>query len=69
MKATFSIDITPKQVIEKIMPNSEELSIPDGFVFTAAAIDLNTSYAATCSIVTFKPDTTSHIIYHNIFPM
>lgn len=69
VKATFSINITPKHITDKISPDFKELDIPDGFVYTAGAIDLNTSYAATCSIVTFKPDTTSHVIYHHIFPM
>jgi hypothetical protein len=69
VKATFSINITPKHITDKISPDFKELDIPDGFVYTVGAIDLNTSYAATCSIVTFKPDTTSHVIYHHIFPM
>lgn len=45
------------------------LEVPDGHLFVAASIDLNTSYAATAAMVAFKPDTTSQVIWHSTFDM
>lgn len=64
---SFSIDITPKTITSRI--NSfKQLEVPDGFMFVAAATDLNTSYAATTAVVAFKPDMTAVVVHHNILP-
>lgn len=68
VKNTYSIDISPNKVLTKIS-NHKECEIPDGHVFVAGAIDLNTSYAATAALVAFKPDTTSTVIWHETFPI
>ena len=58
VKHSYTIDITPSKVVEKISKD-KMLEVPDGHVFVAGAIDLNTSYAATAILMAFKPDTTS----------
>ena len=44
-------------------------TIPDGFVFTACATDINPAYALTTTIVAYKPDTTSAVVAHIIMPL
>lgn len=61
------LEITPKTVVSRINANVEENVVPDGFVYTCGAIDLNTSYAATLSIMSFKPDSTSVVLCHKIY--
>ena len=68
IKSTYSIDISPSKVLQKISDH-RECEVPDGHVFVAGAIDLNTSYAATATLVAFKPDTTAAVIWHQIFPI
>ena len=68
VKNTYSIDISPNKVLTKISDH-KECEIPDGYVFVAGAIDLNTSYAATAALVAFKPDTTAAVIWHETFPV
>lgn len=64
---SFSIDITPKTITSRIN-TFKQLEVPDGFMFVAAATDLNTSYAATTAVVAFKPDMTAVVVHHNILP-
>ena len=68
VKNTYSIDISPNKVLTKISEH-RECEVPDGYLFVAGAIDLNTSYAATAALVAFKPDTTSTVIWHETFPI
>ena len=68
VKHSYSIDISPSKVIQKIAAE-KMLESPDGYVFVAGAIDLNTSYAATALLMAFKPDTTSQVIWHDTFDM
>jgi len=68
LKTTFSIDITPNKILKNIS-DTKELEVPDGFVFTAGAIDINVSYAITATLVSFRPDTTSRVIWHKVFPV
>ena len=68
VKNTYSIDISPNKVLTKISEH-KECEVPDGYLFVSGAIDLNTSYAATASLIAFKPDTSSAVIWHEIFPM
>ena len=68
VKHSYSIDISPSKVVAKISKD-KLLEVPDGHVFVAGAIDLNTSYAATALLMAFKPDTTSQVIWHETFGM
>lgn len=68
VKNTYSIDISPNKVLTKISEH-RECEVPDGYLFVAGAIDLNTSYAATAALVAFKPDTTAAVIWHETFPV
>ena len=61
-----ALSIRPADIIKNILQQSSKLEVPDGYVFIAAATDLNISYAVTTSIVAFKPDMTSHVIWHDI---
>ena len=67
-KFRFAVDVTPKCVLQKIS-SVNSLEVPDGYIFVAGAIDLNTSYAATALLIAFKPDTTSHVLWHETFDM
>ena len=64
-RMSFSIDITPQKVLDKI-GTSQKLQVPDGFTFVAASSDLNLSYAITTTIVAFKRDMTATVIAHFI---
>lgn len=64
---SFQIDITPKVVASRA-GLKKRLEVPEGYVVVAAATDLNVSYAATTTITAFKPDMTSHVLYHEITP-
>lgn len=67
-KFRFAVDISPAKVLQKKC-RDKMLEVPDGYVFVAGAIDLNTSYAATAMLMAFKPDTTSHVLWHETFDM
>lgn len=44
-----------------------KLEVPDGFIFTACAIDINSSYGLSYTITAFKRDMTAAVLYHDIF--
>ena len=63
---TASLDITPKIVLSRIS-DTPPLTIPDGFIFCAAATDLNVgTCGAVTTITTYKADMTARMIYHHI---
>lgn len=64
-KTQFSLDISPKIVLEKV-GQTHQLVVPDGYIFTAAATDLNVSYALSTTIVAFKKDMSSIVLFHDI---
>ena len=64
-RQTVAIDLTPQKVVSK-MTDDDELTIPDGYTFVAGAIDINASYAMTCTLVAYKPDTSAHVIWHGL---
>lgn len=66
MKATYSIDITPNIVASRLN-DAVRLEVPDGYIYVAAAIDLNVSYAMSWAIVAFKRDMTAVVIEHDIW--
>lgn len=64
-KLHYSLDITPKVVLSKV-GKTHQLVVPDGYIFTAATTDLNVSYALSTTIVAFKKDMSSLVIFHDI---
>lgn len=64
---SFQIGITPRIVCLRAN-DMKKLEVPDGYVFIAAATDLNVSYAASTVITAFKPDMTSHVLWHDLTP-
>ena len=66
IKMSYALDIAPSQIVTKIGQH-KKLEVPDGFIFTACAIDINSSYGLTYSIVAFKRDLTAAVLYHGIF--
>lgn len=64
-RQTVAIDLTPQKVISKITTD-DELTVPDGYTFVSGAIDINASYAMTCTLVAYRPDTTAHVIWHGL---
>ena len=59
--------ITPRTVASRTNPVVVEGKVPDGFNFTAASIDINPSYAASVTAVSFKPDSTASVIFHKAY--
>ena len=64
-KTQFSLDITPRLVLERT-GETPQLVVPDGFIYVAAATDLNVSYALSTTIVAFKRDMSSIVLFHDI---
>ena len=64
---SFQIGVTPRLVCSRAN-GVKKLHVPDGYVFVAAATDLNVSYAATTTITAFKPDMTAHVLWHDFAP-
>lgn len=64
-KLSFALDISAKNVLQRIGQNPQ-LVVPEGYLFVAAATDLNVSYAMTTSIIAFKRDLTSVVLYHGV---
>lgn len=64
MKTTFSIDITPKDIIARV-GQSKHFEVPDGCQFVAASTDLNLSKYLTTTIVAFKRDMTAYVLHHD----
>ncbi|MCF0232215.1 MAG: hypothetical protein HUJ63_08120, partial [Enterococcus sp.] len=63
----YVVDINPRKVFKKINIAVNKKSVPDGFLTTYLTMDLNTSYGITYNIVSFRPDSTSVVIAHNIY--
>ena len=68
-RVSLSLNITPKHIFSNINANYPRCVVPDGFIFTCAAVDLNTSYGATCVVKCYKTDSTSAVLYHKVFKM
>ena len=63
------LDITPKKVVSKIDISKKRHTIPDGFTSTFMSIDLNTSFALTSVVCSFKQDGSCCVIKHKVFPI
>ena len=64
-KTQFNLEITPKLVLSKI-GEVHQLVVPDGYIFVTASTDLNVSYALSTTIVAFKRDMSSIVLWHDI---
>ena len=67
VKFEAAIQISPRDVVSKAS-DVERLAVPDGTAFVAASTDLNVSFAVTTTIVAFRKDMTSTVVYHEITP-
>lgn len=65
----LALNITPKDVVDKINNDVKSYCIPDGYLYTCATLDLNTSYAGTLTVTSFKPDSSCVVLGHKIFRM
>jgi len=62
-RISLALDLASSVVNSRQM-DVHELAVPDGYIFTAAATDLNTAYAASTAVVAFKPDMTAHVVHY-----
>lgn len=68
-RESVAIDVSAKEAMSKVWLNHYAREVPPGFVFVAAATDINPSYALTTAVVAFKTDLTAHVIEHVIQPI
>lgn len=65
-RVTVEVNITPKDIISKINTEYDNIQIPSGYIWSCLTVDLNTSYGATATIVAYKTDSTSVVLYHHV---
>ena len=65
-RAAYELRLSSTTVASKIN-HYRELEVPDGFIFTAGSIDINSSYAITALLMSFKRDLTSVVIWKQTF--
>ena len=68
-RVSLSLNITPRHILANINATYPRCVVPDGFIFTCAAVDLNTSYGAACIVKSWRTDSTSVVLYHKVFKM
>jgi hypothetical protein len=66
-RESFTLDITPSDVA-KVIGSFPRAAIPEGYRLTVAACDLNVSHAITLVTKSYKPDMSSVVIVHRVFP-
>lgn len=66
-RESFALDISPADVA-KVIGSYPRASVPDGYRLTVAALDLNVSHAVTLVAKSFRPDMSSVVIVHKVFP-
>lgn len=66
-RESFALDIAPSD-IAKVIGTFPRSTIPEGYRLTVAACDLNVSHAITLTVKSYKPDMSSVVIVHKIFP-
>lgn len=66
-RESFALDIAPNDVA-KVIGTFPRATVPDGYRLTVAACDLNVSHAVTLTVKSYKPDMTSIVIVHKVFP-
>ena len=68
-KERYAFEISAKLILSRARRGVQRGSVPDGFVFTAAATDINPSYALTTAIIAFDRDRTGLVVDHVITPI
>lgn len=68
-RSTSALDLPRGTVMARQFRGYGRGSLPPGFVFVAAATDINPSYALTTTIVAFKPDRTAFVSEWIITPI
>ena len=66
-RESFALDISPSDVA-KVIGSFPRASIPEGYRLTVAACDLNVSHAVTLAVKSYRPDMSSVVVCHKIFP-
>ena len=66
-RESFALDITPSDVA-KTIGSFPRATVPEGYRLTVAAADLNVSHALTLAVKSYRPDMSSVVIVHKIFP-
>nr|DAW56106.1 MAG TPA: Large Terminase [Caudoviricetes sp.] len=66
-RESFALDISPSDVA-KVIGSCPRATIPEGYRLTVAACDLNVSHAITLVTKSYKPDMSSVVIVHKVFP-
>lgn len=66
-RESFALDITPADVA-KVIGSYPRASVPEGYRLTVGAVDLNVSHALTLVVKSYKPDMSSVVIVHKVFP-
>ena len=66
-RESFALDISPSDVA-KVIGSFPRATIPEGYRLTVGAVDLNVSHAITLVTKSYKPDMSSVVVVHKIFP-
>lgn len=66
-RESFALDITPSDVA-KTIGSFPRASVPEGYRLTVGAVDLNVSHAVTLVVKSYRPDMSSVVLIHKIFP-
>lgn len=66
-RESYALDITPADVA-KAIGSFPRATVPEGYRLTVAAIDLNVSHSLTLVVKSYKPDMSSVVIVHRVFP-
>lgn len=66
-RESFALDIAPSDVA-KVIGTYPRATVPEGYRLTVGAIDLNVSHALTLVLKSYKPDMSSVVLVHRVFP-
>ena len=66
-RESYALDITPADVA-KVIGTHPRAVVPDGYRLTVAAIDLNVSHVLTLVVKSYRPDMSSVVVVHRVFP-
>lgn len=66
-RESYALDITPADVA-KVIGTHPRAVVPDGYRLTVASLDLNVSHALTLVVKSYRPDMSSVVVVHNVFP-
>lgn len=66
-RESYALDIAPADVA-KAIGSFPRASVPEGYRLTVAALDLNVSHALTLVVKSYRPDMSSVVVVHRVFP-